>query len=43
MGGARSTIRFRDGRSVVTHNLWCQGEVPAHFREALPDNAEFIR
>lgn len=40
--GARQRIRFFDGREVETTNLWHQGEIPAHFRERLPDNAEFI-
>lgn len=42
-GGAEFKIRFRDGREVVTHNLWTQGEVPDHFRERLPDTAEFVK
>lgn len=41
-GGARFDIRFNDGREVVSHNLWAQGRVPEHFRERLPDNAEFV-
>lgn len=40
-GGARFDIRFHDGRHVVTTNLWCNGDIPAHFRDQLPDNAEF--
>ena len=40
-GGKVFEVRFFDGRVVVTHNLWHQGEVPAHFRARLPDNAVF--
>lgn len=41
--GDRYTIKFQDGRQVVTTNLWQQGPIPAQFREQLPDNAEFIK
>ena len=43
MGGQEFRIRFQDGRIVTTRNLWSIGEIPAEYREALPDNAEFIR
>jgi hypothetical protein len=42
-GGAEFKIKFHDGREVVTHNLWYQGEIPKHFRDELPDNAVFIQ
>lgn len=42
-GGAEFKIKFHDGREVVTHNLWSQGEIPEHFRNYLPDNAVFIQ
>jgi hypothetical protein len=42
-GGDRYHIRFNDGREVVSTNLWCQGPIPAQFREQLPDNAEFVK
>ncbi len=42
-GGTRFEIKFFDGRQMVTHNLWHQGLIPQHFRERLPDNAEFVR
>lgn len=42
-GGAKVRIRFFDGREVTTTSLWYQGNVPAVFRDKLPDNAEFIR
>jgi hypothetical protein len=41
-GGSRFEIEFLDGRTVVSHNLWFNGEVPAHFRKRIPDNARFI-
>jgi hypothetical protein len=41
-GGAEFRIRFHDGREVTSHNLWCQGDIPPHFRNRLLDNAEFI-
>lgn len=42
-GGRETTIRFLDGRVVSTNNLWHQGEIPAIWRERLPDNAEFAK
>lgn len=27
---------------VVTHNLWCWGDIPIHLRHELPDTAKFI-
>lgn len=43
-GGAEFNIEFFDGRKVVSHNLWRQGEIPEHFRNypELQDNARFI-
>jgi hypothetical protein len=40
-GGGEFRIVFNDGRSVVSHNLWHQGEIPDRFRAALPDNASW--
>lgn len=42
-GGQQWKIRFKDGREVVTTNLWHQGPIPERFRERLPDNAEFVK
>lgn len=39
-GGRRFDIEFHDGRKVVSHNVWFGGEIPAHFRDRLPDNAK---
>jgi hypothetical protein len=41
--GDRYNIKFHDGRTVISTNLWCQGTIPAQFREQLPDNAEFVK
>jgi hypothetical protein len=41
-GGAEWKISFNDGRLLVTENLWSIGDIPAEYREALPDNAKFI-
>ena len=42
-GGSEFKIKFNDGREVISHNLWCQGDIPAHFRDVLTDNAVFIK
>lgn len=39
--GRKFNIVFDDGRKEATNNLWHQGEIPAHFRARMPDNAEF--
>ena len=43
-GGAEFNIEFFDGRKVVSHNLWCQGDIPEEFRSypELQDNARFV-
>jgi hypothetical protein len=40
--GRKFVINFNDGRQITTTNLWHQGEVPARFRDRLPDNAVFV-
>jgi hypothetical protein len=40
-GGARFDIQFFDGRQVVSHNVWFQGEIPPHFYDRFPVNAKF--
>jgi hypothetical protein len=42
-GGRRFKISFHDGRFVETRNLWRQGDIPAYWREKLPDNADFVQ
>lgn len=39
MGGAQLIIKFYDGRTIITDNLWHQGKIPAPFKTSLPDNA----
>ena len=39
--GRRFWIRFKDGRTITTNNLWFNGEIPEAFLDKLPDNAEF--
>lgn len=39
-GGQRWIIRFHDGREVITHSLWHLGDIPASWRDRLPENAE---
>jgi hypothetical protein len=41
-GGDYFRIRFHDGREVESTNMWCQGHIPAHYHDRLPDNAEFV-
>jgi hypothetical protein len=46
MGGRKCQVRFTSGphagAEITTRNLWFQGEIPDHFRDRLPDNAEFF-
>lgn len=41
--GLKRTIKFKDGRVETCDNLWCQGDIPSHWRALMPDNAEFIQ
>ncbi len=43
MSGAVVIIRFNDGRTVITNDLWHQGTVPETFKQVLPNNAELER
>ncbi|MGW0034703.1 hypothetical protein ACWDXD_33420 [Streptomyces sp. NPDC003314] len=38
-GGAQVTFRFHDGREITSNDVWSQGEIPAWWRDRLPDNA----
>lgn len=40
--GQEFKIKYNDGRVITTTNLWLRGEIPAKFRIALKNNAEFI-
>lgn len=39
--GHKFVIEFADGHTVTTTNLWCQGDIPQHWRDELPANASF--
>jgi len=39
--GRRFNIKWHDGRTRTTTNLWYQGHIPKHFKDELPDNAVF--
>lgn len=42
-GGRRFVIQFlHDDRVVTSRNLWCQGDIPEHLWDRLPDNAVFV-
>lgn len=42
LGGEKFFIKFHDGRTQCSTNLWQQGEIPERFRHLLPDNAVFV-
>ena len=42
-GGNEFVIKFHDGREVVSHNLWCQGDIADNYADKLPDNAVFTK
>lgn len=45
-GGAKFKIKFKDGTIKETDNLWHQGDITEahpHWREIMPDNAEFVK
>lgn len=43
-GGRKFSIKRVDsGKVIETNKLWSQGEIPTHFRDRLPDNAEFLK
>lgn len=41
-GGKTFYIKKKDGILFKSNNVWCQGYIPNHFKELIPDNAEFI-
>jgi len=43
MGGEINIIRFADGRTIMTNDLWHQGAVPETMAHLMPDNAEFVK
>ena len=40
-GGDKFVIRFKDGREVITTNLWCGGHISEHWKPQFLDNADF--
>ena len=43
-GGSKFNIQRLDSEEIiVSHNLWCNGTVPDHFKERIPNNAKFLR
>jgi hypothetical protein len=41
-GGREHIILFCNNTTIVTTNLWCQGDVIERFRKFFPDNAAFV-
>ena len=39
--GRRFWIKFFDGRTLTTNNLWYQGEIPEEYQSELPNTARF--
>lgn len=42
MGGQKFIIKFDDGRTIETDNLWHQGNIPESWLEILSNNATII-
>jgi len=42
-GGSKFDIYPHSGGHIVSHNVWCQGDVPDRFKDRLPNNAAFIK
>ena len=40
-GGDKFVIRFKDGRTVTTTNLWCGGDISEYWKPKFPNNADF--
>ena len=40
-GGDKFVINFKDGRKVITTNLWCGGNISEYWKSQFPDNADF--
>jgi hypothetical protein len=41
-GGSTFYIQMNNGTLLKSTNLWCQGNIPEHFKTRLPDNARFL-
>jgi hypothetical protein len=42
-GGAVFHFRKNSGEEILSNNVWHEGDVPAHFRPQLPDNAVLVK
>lgn len=42
-GGSEFIIKYFDGRSVKSHNLWHNGKIPDLFKDRIPNNAVFSK
>ena len=40
-GGDKFVIKFKDGRQVITTNLWCGGDISEAWKSKFPNNADF--
>ena len=40
-GGDKFVINFKDGRQVITTNLWCGGDISDAWKDKFPNNADF--
>ena len=40
-GGDKFVIRFKDGKEIITTNLWCGGDIDPYWQKYLPNNADF--
>lgn len=40
--GKEFTFHFTDGRTLTSNDVWSEGEIPARFRDRLPDNAVIV-
>ena len=40
-GGDKFVIKFKDGRQVITTNLWCGGNISDAWKSKFPNNADF--
>ena len=40
-GGDKFVINFKDGRKVITTNLWCGGDISEAWKPKFPNNADF--
>ncbi|MFM9373232.1 hypothetical protein [Streptomyces sp. Da 82-17] len=40
--GQQFTFHFHDGREITSNDVMSQGDIPARFRDRLPDNAVIV-